>query len=292
MKRLPVIIVLTWAATLLVHAQSISDSFSFEEGTYSGTTLPYRKAVIGVSETQKPALVLYLHGGSSKGSNNTAQMNERGIDSIYHYLQQAHETALFLVPQCPSTASWGGRMNVVLKGLIDQYVSNGEVDKNRIYIFGGSMGGTGTLNFVSAYPGLFSAVMAVAANPSQCKIENVAQSPFYTVMGGADTIMSMETMQTFVNQLTTLQSDVKMDIEDGWTHEITCIQSYTTARLTWVFSHTKGNDAHITTAGDTCPVSAIVAIYGLDGTRHFTLAPGINVVKTSQGETKKILIRP
>lgn len=28
-----------------------------------------------------------------------------------------------------------------------------------------------------------------------------------------------------------------MDEEEGWTHEQTCIESYTTQRLDWVFSH-------------------------------------------------------
>ena len=38
------------------------------------------------------------------------------------------------------------------------------------------------------------------------------------------------------------------DIEQGWTHENTCIMSYTTPRLDWIFSHkTKSKSTGIQT---------------------------------------------
>ncbi|MDY5901375.1 MAG: hypothetical protein SPJ60_00155 [Sodaliphilus sp.] len=36
--------------------------------------------------TTSKALIIYLHGGSSCGTDNTTQMNEPGIDSIANYL--------------------------------------------------------------------------------------------------------------------------------------------------------------------------------------------------------------
>ena len=59
-----------------------SISFSYEQGIYQSVNLPYRKAAISATDNKKAALVLYLHGGTSKGNDNTTQMNEVGIDSI------------------------------------------------------------------------------------------------------------------------------------------------------------------------------------------------------------------
>ena len=201
----------------------------------AGVEMPYRVARIGNSNPS--AVVIYLHGGTSKGSDNAAQLQEPGIDSIANYLVSQQMDALFLVPQCPSDKSWGGPMLGVLKAMIGKFVAEEQLASTDVYLFGGSMGGTGTWSMLSAYPGLFTAAMPVAGNPSKCNAEAVAQTPVYTVMGTADRIMSVETAANFVGQLNALNGIARFDIEEGWTHEMTCIQSYTAARLGWVFSH-------------------------------------------------------
>lgn len=216
-----------------------SISFSYEQGIYQSANLPYRKAAISATDNKKAALVLYLHGGTSKGNDNTTQMNEVGIDSIGNYLVSHQINSIFLVPQCPSNKSWGGSMNGVLKSLIDEYAASGVIDTKRIYIFGGSMGGTGTWSMISSYPDLFAAAMPVAGKPSGCNASNVARTPVYTVMGTADEIMDITVVEDFINHLNELGGESAFDIENGWTHEITCIKSYTSKRLEWIFKHTR-----------------------------------------------------
>lgn len=227
-----------------------------------GIEMPYR--VAHINGTGKPSLVIYLHGGSSKGNDNEKQMNEAGIDSITNYLESRQIEAIYLVPQCPSDKSWGGPMLGVLKSLIDKYVGDGIVDKNSIYIFGGSMGGTGTWSMLSAYPGLFTAAMPVAGNPSKCDADKVASTPVCTVMGTSDRIMSVETTADFINELNARNGITRFEIEEGWTHEITCIQSYTTQRLDWVFSHGSNlSGVENTTAGK--KIIESMQYYSIDG---------------------------
>ena len=101
-----------------------------------------------------PGLInMHVHlAGSGKPQkkqrDNEKQMNEAGIDSITNYLESRQIEAIYLVPQCPSDKSWGGPMLGVLKSLIDKYVGDGIVDKNSIYIFGGSMGGMDLLGMM------------------------------------------------------------------------------------------------------------------------------------------------
>lgn len=108
----------------------------------AGVEMPYRVAYTGKAENQ--SIVIYLHGGSSKGNDNVTQMKEPGIDSIANYLELKQLNAVYLVPQCPSDKSWGGPMLGVLKAMIDKHVGAGSLEDTDIYIFGGSMGGTGT----------------------------------------------------------------------------------------------------------------------------------------------------
>lgn len=216
---------------------AMAQTFDASDITFGGINMPYR--VAHTSGMEKPSLVIYLHGGTSKGNDNEKQMREPGIDIIANYINQRQIGAYFLVPQCPSDKSWGGPMLSMLKALIDKYVMEGVVDKNSVYIFGGSMGGTGIWSMLSAYPGMFAAAMPVAGNPSKCDADKVASTPVYTVMGTSDQIMSVETTADFIDELNARNGTTKFDIEEGWTHEMTCTQSYTTQRLDWVFSQSK-----------------------------------------------------
>ena len=253
---------MVWTS-MLAHAFNASK----EQITTLGITMGYRKCVItNENSTEAPILVDYLHGGSSKGNDNEKQLLEPGTNSIARYLETHGINAIFLIPQCPTDKSWGGPMNTMLKAMIDRYASEGVADTNRIYIFGGSMGGTGTWGMLSAYPNFFAAAMPVAANPSKTVVENVATTPAYTVMGTADAIMKVETAASFVEELKALDDDVRMDVEEGWTHETTCIQSYTTARLEWVFSHRRGTPSAILRPTS---VSQVVSsqFFSIDGKR-------------------------
>ncbi len=236
----------------------------FETGKIvsDGIEMPYR--VAHINGTGKSSLVIYLHGGSSKGNDNEIQMSEAGVDSIANYLESRQIEAIYLVPQCPSDKSWGGPMLGVLKSLIDKYVGDGFVDENSLYIFGGSMGGTGTWSMLSAYPGLFTAAMPVAGNPSKCDADKVASTPVCTVMGTSDRIMSVENTSDFINELNARNGITKFEVEDGWTHEMTCIQSYTTHRLDWVFSHgSNSSGIENTMAGN--KIIESMQYYSIDG---------------------------
>lgn len=269
------------AVIIAASVSSIAGDLVFDvcQGYYSGTKLPYRKAISNGDGNGKYALVIYLHGGSSKGNDNNKQLAEKGIDSIANYILRHNEKAVFVVPQCPSDKSWGGPMLSVLKGLIDEQMQAADMDHNRIYIFVGSMGGTGTWSMLSNYPGLFTAAMPVAGNPGQCIADNVAKTPVFTVMGTADRIMTMQTTADFIDKLNALGDETMFETEEGWSHEMTCIQSYTDRRIEWVMGHVKGADGveSIISGKTICRTD----YYSLDGCRAERPVNGIYVVKRS-----------
>lgn len=236
------------------------------------------------------ALVIYLHGGSSCGTDNTTQMKEPGIDSIANYLVRHKMSSVFIVPQCPDRNKGWGALAMNVKALLDFTAHVEGIDTTRIYIFGGSMGGTGTWKMTSTFPGYFSGAMPCAANPKGMVAENVAKTPVYNVMGLADKIMNDDVRaiaEDFISQLEALGDDVRYEAVEGWSHETTCIQSYTTARLDWVFSHHKTPSAGITTVTIDRPTNLDPNWYTLQGQiiSHPT-APGIYI---HQG--KKTLIK-
>lgn len=214
-------------------------TFIYAKGTFADMPLSYRKATIAASNGLSPAVVVYLHGGSSKGTDNEKPIREKGVSLIADYLRTRHIPAVLVVPQCPADKSWGGSICSVLKALIDECVAKDHADSQCIYLLGGSMGGTGTWETVNAYPSLFAAAMPVAGNPSKCNAQRMAETPILTVMGTADKIMSVETAANFIALMQQAGGQCRMDTEEGWSHEVTCTESYTPDRLAWLFAHTR-----------------------------------------------------
>ena len=219
-------------------APVVPPTFSFESWTYWNVAFPYRKAVIAAGSGQPtPILVVYLHGGPKRGNDNVQQMQEQAIFAIADYLKERNIPAVMLVPQCPDSLTWGMETNEVIRQLIGNYTERGEVDAHRIYLLGGSMGGTGTWLMASAYPYLFAAAMPVAGNPETADCDRVANTPVYTVMGSDDNLMTIPRVNDFVERLKEKGGEVMIEIEEGWGHVQTCTDSYTLQRLDWVFSH-------------------------------------------------------
>lgn len=67
------------AVIIAASVSSIAGDLVFDvcQGYYSGTKLPYRKAISNGDGNGKYALVIYLHGGSSKGNDNNKQLAEK-----------------------------------------------------------------------------------------------------------------------------------------------------------------------------------------------------------------------
>ena len=130
--------------------------FSKETFVDGEMSLPYRKASIQ-GEGDKASLVIYLHGGSSKGDDNETQMQEPGINDIGRWLVANRRKSVMVVPQCPKDKSWLGVTQNTIVAMLQTFIDRGVADTGKVYIFGGSMGGTGTWNMLSNHPDFFAA---------------------------------------------------------------------------------------------------------------------------------------
>ena len=120
-------------------------------------------------------------------------------------------------------------------------MNKGKVDPDRIYLMGGSMGGTGVWKMASAYPYLFAAVMPVAGNPDTVDAALLANTPVCTVMGTGDNLMDIAPVTSFMERLKELNGETILDVENGWSHIKTCTESYTDKRLNWIFNHIRSS---------------------------------------------------
>lgn len=214
-------------------------AFEASECSADGITIPYRYARINIVEGEPHAVVLVLHGGPLKGSDNLKQLDEAATGVLCEYLSDKGISAVLLAPHCPEKNARGRQMNwLQLTGVLHSLVTDHMQDGNGpAYIFGASIGGAGTWNMLSRYPGLFAGAMPCAANPEGCDAAAVAKTRIYTVMGTEDTWAPLGSMdlEGFLEDVGNAGGRYRLDICDGWDHETTCRNSFTPARLDWIF---------------------------------------------------------
>lgn len=146
--------------------------------------LPCRVIRINPQKEGKALLFLWLHGGvhdfkSHSYNKETNHWNNCAADdSIIHYLQSKNIKAIALLPMCHkadknSCVAWSDCYDDVHQ-MIEEYVVNGLVDPERIYVAGASDGGRGTWDYVAEHPELFAAAISLS-----CSEPRVTRVPIY-----------------------------------------------------------------------------------------------------------------
>lgn len=229
-KKFFVAIMMILISSFAVWARDkVDEAFTFENGTFSGYNLNYRKAEAGDSAK---IVVLYLHGGSGQGDDNKSHMNSPAINKIYTYLVDTGKSFTMLIPQAPYGQQWMGLVIPALKEMLDRYSDNGTRD---VYILGGSMGGLGTWNMLSAYPRYFKGAMPVAFDTPKHKVDKYLGTRIYSVIGGDDRRRNVGKCKSFFEKLAKQGGQGNLDVENSWSHRQTCDWSFTPERLDWLF---------------------------------------------------------
>ncbi len=142
-----------------------------------GDTLYYRlMQPIYNDTTKKYPIVLFLHGAGEKGKDNNSQL-VNGVLNFASPLNRKIFPCYMIVPQCATGYSWvetdwnlpshiqPEKPSVYLERtmyLLDSLTKKLNIDTNRIYITGLSMGGFGTWDAISRWPWKFAAAVPVS----------------------------------------------------------------------------------------------------------------------------------
>ena len=89
--------------------------------------------------------------------------------------------------------------------------------------------------------------------------------------------MSVQVTSDFISLLNSLGGETMFETEDGWSHETTCVQSYTDQRIGWVMAHIKGEDGVESVRSE--KAVCCTEYYALNGCRSDAPHNGIYVVK-------------
>ena len=136
----------------------------------SGVNFQYFKPV-NKDDGKKHPLIIWFHGNGEGGykdyRNNVSQKlaNRGAVAFAEDKTQKIFDGAYVVAPQADDTWYNNYTKGYIksVKAMIDEFASENNVDKNRIYIFGASAGGYMSFRMIIEYPDYFAAFSTSAA---------------------------------------------------------------------------------------------------------------------------------
>lgn len=173
------------------------------------------------AEGQKWPLMLFLHGRGECGDD----LNKVKIHGPAKIVETKPDFPFVLIsPQCPEPgqglkgvrAAWEPEQ---LIQLIDHVAGKLNVDKDRIYITGLSMGGYGTWRFAATYPERLAAAIPICGGGEPDKwAKALAKVPIWAFHGAKDDIVPLSQSQSMVDAIKAEHGDVQLTIYPDANH--------------------------------------------------------------------------
>lgn len=183
----------------------------------------------------KKPLIVFLHGSGEKGTD----IEKVKAHGPFKYLKNHELDAYVLAPQCPENEYWNQE---ALHRLILKIQKENNVDSDRIYLTGLSMGAWGAWNLVVAHPETFAALVPIAGFVDRIPmIENckIAAIPTRIFHGLLDDVVNVSYSIEMYKKLKTCNTNVTLTIFDDANHD-SWTRVYDNQEIyDWMFKQTK-----------------------------------------------------
>jgi len=172
-----------------------------------------------------------------RGSDNESQLRY-GSEMFANPQNRKDYPAFVLFPQCPPSNFWPFESQPasydattfpidyptstpikLVKELIDSYLQMEEIDKDRIYILGISMGGMGTFDIACRYPETFAAAIPICGGVNVERLDNKVKNIYWRLFhGDADGVVPVNNSRQAYQKLTNIKADAEYIEVPGASH--------------------------------------------------------------------------
>jgi predicted peptidase len=151
--------------------------------------------------TQRP-LILFFHGSGESGTNNTSQINGN-IDNLF---AAARDRGAFLYAPQTNIGWSNSTLFDYAMAMIDRAIAERNVDPNRIYVTGLSMGGGGAWNFLNQFPDRVAVTVPICAVPPypSFNFSELLDEPIWAFHGRFDTTVPTTVTRDMIDTFLTL----------------------------------------------------------------------------------------
>ncbi len=154
--------------------------------------LPYRLFVPKKTGSEKLPLVMYLHGADDTGRDNRYHLIHHNSGCVFAVPSwQKRHPCFVLAPQCPEHSAWRKESVTDTLGALTGHIAEEYpgVDINRLYVYGSSMGGIGTLELIRRFPDRFAGAIPICAATTDEALEDFFPTSLYLVHAEDDRIV-------------------------------------------------------------------------------------------------------
>ncbi len=180
-------------------------------------------------------MILFLHGAGERGSD-LKKVKVHGPPKIVE--KQKDFPFIVVSPQCPEDDWWTDKVEVLIH-LLDDIVARYNVDTERIYLTGLSMGGYGTWALAAEYPERFVAVAPICGGGNRIMAFRLKDVPVWAFHGAKDSVVPLKQSEEMVKAIKARGGDAKLTVypdagHDSWT------ETYKNKELyDWFLEHRK-----------------------------------------------------
>ncbi len=160
-------------------------------------------------------LVLFLHGVGERGTDGLLQ-TEVGIGRAIRRWPDRFP-CLVVMPQCPTSVWWTNVIELMDRSLAETREAY-NIDPNRIYLTGLSMGGFGTWMYGAMRADYFAALVPICGSGKTDDASKLAQVPIWALHGSDDTRVKPEKSREMVEAVKKAGGKVKYTVYPGVGH--------------------------------------------------------------------------
>lgn len=190
------------------------------------------------AKTEAKPVIIFLHGASLCGNDLNRVSRYGTIDAIN---RGRKIDAYVVAPQNP-----GGAWNPSkVMQLVDWVDKNGNVDHDRIYVIGMSLGGYGAIDVAAAYPDRIAACMSFCGGGTSAKLADLNKVPLWIVHGTGDRAVNVSESDKVVNAMRKADSETPRLIYDrvpGMNHGQPARFLYLSDSYDWLLSHSLSDE--------------------------------------------------
>ena len=222
-----------WLFMMLFFASAEAQDFKAYRGTVPGSyNFWFHDPENGSHKDSKAhfPLLIFLHGKSLSGSNLEKVKRYGPISAVAKGL---NIDCYIMAPQTNN----GWSPEKVMK-IVDWAIKNYAVDTTRIYVYGMSMGGYGTIDLCATYPDRIAAGMAACGGATVKNVEGLSKVPMWILHGTADRAVPFSASQKVVDAMEKTGTDRLIFTPlKGVDHGRPARLFYMTQTYDWLFSH-------------------------------------------------------
>lgn len=180
-------------------------------------------------------VIIFLHGASLCGNDLNKVKRYGTIDAI----EKGRKLDAFVIaPQNPG-GSWKPEK---VMNILDYVSDNYNIDYDRVYVLGMSLGGYGTIDVAATYPDRIAAAIAMCGGASVRDINGLNQVPLWIIHGTADNAVSVSQSDKVVNTLNSLSKGGKAprltyNRVPGMNHSQPARMFYLAESYDWLMGH-------------------------------------------------------